>query len=171
MMTTYDFSFKPLEEKDLDQLCQWLKKPHVKEWWDENLSDEQSKAKYRKRINDHFVMIFMVSLNDKPLGVVQHYFVSTVSDGLWPDEGEGTVGIDVLIGEKDNINHGVGTELLNQYIKKLFADSAIKKVITDVNPANSRAIRCYEKVGFKHVKDVMTPDGYASLYELNKIIF
>jgi RimJ/RimL family protein N-acetyltransferase len=167
-MTVNDFSFKPLEEKDLDQLCLWLNKPHIKEWWDESLTEAETKAKYSKRIRDDFVHLYIVSMNGKPLGVVQHYDVSKIGGGLWPDEDEGTVGIDLFIGETEKIERGIGTEMVKAFLTKLFADSEIKKIITDVNPLNSRAIRVYEKVGFNYVKDVATPDGTASLFAIIK---
>lgn len=36
-----EFSFKPLQESDLNLLCHWLGEPHVKEWWDDHLTDEE----------------------------------------------------------------------------------------------------------------------------------
>ncbi len=41
----------------------------------------------------------------------------------------------------------------------------IEKIIIDPTPDNKRAIRCYEKVGFKGIGEIETPDGTACLME------
>ena len=162
------FSFKPLQESDLNLLCKWLNEPHVKEWWDDHLTDEEIKSKYKKRIGDNVIVPFIVFLNDKPIGFIQYYHANKVGDEWWPNEVEGTIGIDQFIGEKDLINRGIGTKMIHAFIDYLFRDSDIKKIITDVDPKNLRAFRCYEKVGFMFVKEIMTPDGLAYLMNLEK---
>jgi RimJ/RimL family protein N-acetyltransferase len=52
---------------------------------------------------------------------------------------------------------------VQSYVDRLFADPAVTKVQTDPDPANARAIRCYEKAGFIRVAEVDTPDGRALL--------
>ena len=40
-MKSSAISFKPLQEDDLELLCKWLDKPHVKEWWNDGLSHDE----------------------------------------------------------------------------------------------------------------------------------
>ncbi len=162
-LETMVFAFKPLQDTDLNLLCNWLNEPHVKEWWDDKLTNEEIKSKYKKRIGDSIVVPFIVLLNDKPIGFIQYYQADKVGDGWWPDAIEGTIGIDQFIGEKDLINRGIGTKMIRAFIEYLYLKSNVNKIITDVDPKNVRAIRCYEKVGFKFVKEIMTPDGLAYL--------
>ena len=54
------------------------------------------------------------------------------------------------------------------FIDLLFENPNIKKIITDVDPNNHRAIRCYEKAKLVFVKELMTPDGLAYLMEIKK---
>lgn len=162
------FTFKPLQEPDLNLLCHWLNEPHVKEWWDDHLTDEAIKSKYKKRIGDTIVVPFIVLLNDKPIGFIQYYYANKVGDGWWPNEVEETIGIDQFIGEKNLINRGIGTKMLHTFVDGLSRNYNIKKFITDVAPKNLRAIRCYEKVGFVFAKKIMTPDGLAYLMILEK---
>ena len=159
-------TFKPLQETDLDLLCQWLDQPHVKEWWSDGLTHEEIKEKYRQRIGGTIVVPFVAYLDDKPIGFIQYYHASKVGDGWWQDEVDGTVGIDQFIGEADYINRGYGTQMICAFNKMLFENNAINKIITDVDPKNKRAIRCYEKAGFTFVKELMTPDGLAYLMQL-----
>lgn len=108
-------------------------------------------------------MPFIIWIEDKPIGFIQYYHAAQVGDGWWPDEVAGTVGIDQFIGEEDYINKGYGTRMIQAFIQQLFENPGIKKIITDVDPSNVRAVRCYEKTGFKFVKQLMTPDGLANL--------
>src|SRR5437870_3615430 len=139
-MKSSTISFKPLQEDDLELLCKWLDKPHVKEWWNDGLSHDEIKEKYRKRIGDITVVPFIAYLENCPIGFIQYYHADKVGYGWWPDEIEGTVGIDQFIGEENYINRGYGREMICAFGKKLFENTAIKKIITDVNPANIRAI-------------------------------
>lgn len=159
------FTFKLLQENDLELICTWLDRPHVKEWWNDGLTHDEIKNKYRKRLSDTIVISYIVYMDNKPIGFIQYYHADKVGDSWWPDETEGTVGIDQYIGEEKFINRGYGTQMISTFKEKLFENPAIKKIIVDVDPNNKRALRCYEKTGFKFVKELMTPDGIAYLLE------
>ncbi len=161
--------FLPLEESHLNQLCLWLNKPHVKTWWDDHLTDDEIKKKYGSRIGDNCIVPFLVYLDQLPLGFIQYYQADKVGGGWWPEAKEGTVGIDQFIGDEAYLNRGFGTALISAFVEKLFSQKGIQKIIVDVDPDNHRAIRCYEKCGFQFVKEVMTPDGRAYLYEINNV--
>lgn len=161
-------SFQSLNEEHLDLLCIWLQKPHVKEWWNDGLTDEEIKAKHRKRIGDSIVVPYIVYLDHQPIGFIQYYFASKVGGGWWPNEKDSTVGIDQFIGEENYVNRGLGTEMVATFIKKLFENPMIEKIITEADPKNIRAKRCYVKAGFQFVKEIMTPDGLSELYEINR---
>ncbi len=158
-------SFKPLAVTDLELLVNWLNKPHVKAWWDDNLTAEQIREKYRGRMGDQTTYGFIIYFNEKPLGFIQYYYANRVGEGWWPEEVEGTVGIDQYIGEEAYINRGYGSLIIKTFVTKLLDHPRIKKIIVDVDPNNLRAIRCYEKVGFKLIKPIQTPDGLALLME------
>ncbi len=159
-------TFQPLTKKHLKLLITWFDKSHVKEWWSDALAPEQIKEKYGTRIGDKIVQPFIVYLREIPIGFIQYYYADKVGDDWWPDATPGIVGIDQFIGDENYINKGYGTQLIGQFVKKLFNDSAITKIITDVDPKNQRAIRCYQKVGFKIVKEIDTPEGCAILMEI-----
>jgi RimJ/RimL family protein N-acetyltransferase len=162
-----EFYFKPLEESDLILLSHWLDKPHVKRWWPHSLTTSELQAKYRNRIGDNIVVPFIIYMQETPIGFIQYYLADKVGDGWWPDATAGTVGIDQFIGEEALLNQGHGTKMINEFIQQVLKPLAIEKIITDVDPTNLRAIRCYEKVGFKFASEVITPDGPAYLMILN----
>lgn len=162
------FTFKPLTTTDLDLLCRWFEKPHVLEWWNDRLTPEQIKEKYGKRIGDNVVCPYIVYLNDKPIALIQYYWASKVGDGWWPNEDASTVGVDQFIGEEDYINKGFGTLMMKEFIQFLFQNPLIKKIITEADPNNLRAKRCYEKAGFQETDVIDTPDGKSILMVITK---
>lgn len=71
-----------------------------------------------------------------------------------------TVGI--MIGDKDFWGKGYGTDAMKVLIKFIFDDMNIRKIKLNTFSFNSRAIKCYEKCGFKVegvLKDEIFKDG------------
>lgn len=61
-------------------------------------------------------------------------------------------GIDQFIGEKEYWNKGIGTLLVTSMVQFLFQQEKADKVVMDPQARNKRALKCYEKCGFKKVK-------------------
>ncbi len=55
--------------------------------------------------------------------------------------------------------------MVRAFVEKLFEDPTTTRVQTDPSPTNPRAIRCYEKAGFRRVGEVDTPDGAALAHD------
>ncbi len=60
-------------------------------------------------------------------------------------------GVDLFIGEVDLWNRGVGTRALSALCRHLFQVGATR-IVVDPQAWNTRAIRCYEKCGFRQVR-------------------
>ncbi len=73
--------------------------------------------------------------------------------------------MDLFIAEEDLLNKGYGTQIVQKFSDRLLADKA-KKVLIDPSADNKRAIRCYEKAGFKQVR--IAHDGTAECLILEK---
>ncbi len=65
---------------------------------------------------------------------------------------ESVYGIDQFIGEVSCWNHGLGTRSVSLVLRYLFQTKGAGKVHLDPQVTNLRAIRCYEKCGFRKVK-------------------
>jgi len=77
-----------------------------------------------------------------------------------------TRGIDQFIGEGDMVGRGHGSAFIRAFTDTLLA-AGTPRVITDPDPANARAIRAYEKAGFRKQHEVDTPDGRSLLMVRN----
>ena len=161
-----EIRLQPLTVDDLDLLLQWFNQPHVKQWW--YLSEKEIDKEYRlNRLEKQDVFGFIVYFRDKPIAFTQYYYANSADEGWWEKETDpGTVGIDQFIADENYLGRGLGTAILKQLIYIIFANPVHKKIILDVHADNHRAIRCYEKVGFRFVETTMTPDGLANMMVL-----
>jgi aminoglycoside 6'-N-acetyltransferase Ib len=172
-MTNYplQFDFTPVTESDLQLLFEWLNRPHVMDWWNGRTSFTEVRDKYLPRLGlDSSVNPYIARLNGIPVGFIQSYVVmAQQASGWWPDETDpGAVGINQFLADAENLGKGIGTAMVIQFVEFLFRDSAVTKIQTDPAPPNLRAIRCYEKVGFRKVDIVDTPDGSALLMVIER---
>src|SRR5207302_8394571 len=74
-------------------------------------------------------------------------------------ESDGTMGIDLFLGEERFLNRGIGTQVLQSFLQQMIEHHDPPYFIIDPDPENARAIRCYEKVGFRHYDTMRTEEG------------
>ncbi len=123
-------------------LLAWLSKEHVKQWWDDGEDTLEKVARnYGEEEEglERFILVEAEEGAEKPIGYFQHY--------LTPD---GSIGIDQFIGEEDYINRSVGTKAIRIFVEMIMREHQPASIILDPSPDNKRAIRCYEKVGFRY---------------------
>ena len=153
-MATAQYAFRPLSADDLPLIERWLKVPHVAEWWHE----ERQLERIRANIGDPKIEALLVHADDRPIGYLQCYDPHAETDHPYRTQPAGTRGIDQFIGEADMIDRGHGSALTRVFVERLFAGGA-PRVITDPNPVNKRAVRAYEKAGFRGEGLIDTPWG------------
>jgi AacA4 family aminoglycoside N(6')-acetyltransferase len=155
-----------MTEQDIPMLHDWLNRPHIVEWWggEENRpSLAQTAAEYTPSVMaQDRVTPYIAMLGDRPIGYAQSYVALGSGDGWWEEETDpGVRGIDQSLADPDLLGKGLGTKLVTALVNLLFSDPAVTAIQTDPAPHNLRAIRCYEKAGFRQIKTVLTPDGPA----------
>ncbi|MEO7457309.1 MAG: GNAT family N-acetyltransferase [Gemmatimonadaceae bacterium] len=151
---------------DLPTLNEWLGRPHVAEWWGAQQSLEEVEADYAPSIaNPTNHASYIALLGDEPVGFIQSYVpVAFHAEGWWLDEHDpGVRGTDQFLANAGQLGQGVGSAMLRAFVARLFADPAVSRIQTDPAPDNARAIRSYEKAGFRPAREVMTLDGPALL--------
>lgn len=167
-------TFRPLREADLPLLTNWLGRGHVREWWSGNESApdiEYTRTKYLPRMDEtSSARAYIAMLEDEPIGFIQSYVALGCGDGWWEEETDpGVRGIDQFLCDSGRLGQGLGTRMVNAFVQRLLAEPGVTKVQTDPDPANARAVRCYEKAGFRPVRRLNTPDGPALLMVVEKI--
>jgi RimJ/RimL family protein N-acetyltransferase len=158
------FAFRPLRHEDLPLLHEWLNRTHVAEWWDDRLSREDVEEDFGREIGSPVVRHYLAYVEGEPVGFIQDYTVMAASADWWPDETDpGARGIDQFLANEHQLGQGLGSRMVREFVARLFTDPGVTKVQTDPSPDNERAIRAYEKAGFRRVRVVDTPDGPALL--------
>jgi RimJ/RimL family protein N-acetyltransferase len=160
-----NIAFRALTTADLPTLHEWLTRPHVREWWDDPSTWDEVVAEYGPVISgEDSTRAYIAMLDGEPIGFIQSYVVVDSPDGWWTDErNPGVRGIDQFLANAHQLNRGLGTSMVRAFVEHVFEDPAVTHIQTDPSPDNARAIRCYEKAGFRPVGPVVTPDGPALL--------
>lgn len=165
-------SFRPMLEADLPLLHEWIQRPHVAEWWGGGVGGSlgDTRRKYLPRLEpDSPVKCYIALLGGDPLGFIQSYVAVACGDGWWADETDpGVLGIDQFLADGSKLGRGLGSQLVTAFVRNLFHDPNVTKVQADPDPRNARAIRCYEKAGFRPLGEVTTPDGIALLMAIER---
>jgi RimJ/RimL family protein N-acetyltransferase len=156
-------NFRQLEERDVPTVAEWLTRPHVAEWWGDAADFEEDYAPVIA--GDSPTKAFIASAGIEPVGFIQSYRATDCHDeGWWLDERDpGVHGIDQFLADGARLGQGLGTAMISAFVARLFRDPAVTRVQTDPSPLNARAIRCYEKCGFRRHGEIVTLDGPASL--------
>ena len=152
------YQFRTMVADDLPQVRRWLETPHVAAWWHdpadqfELVSADLSHPGMRQ---------FIVMSSERPFAYLQCYDLSDWNTGFG-EQPVGTRGVDQFIGEAEMIGRGHGSAFIRAFIGDLLTNG-VPRIVTDPDPNNGRAIRAYEKAGFRKDRLVDTPDGRALL--------
>ncbi|HWK63901.1 MAG TPA: GNAT family N-acetyltransferase [Rhizobiaceae bacterium] len=144
-MASIRYDFRAVTENDLPMLGAWIAAPHAAAWWGD---PEEEIAEIRQHIDSVSVEPIIVELDGKPIAYLQAYDPHLEDDHPYQDQPFGTIGLDLTIGDAELVGIGHGSALLRQFVGELFAEGT-PRVIIDPDPTNARAIRAYEKAGFR----------------------
>ena len=131
-------TLRPLEVADAPRLAELAAHPDVARWWPD-LGEAELVEKADGRADSTG---FAVVLDGEPIGLVQYYEED--------DPQYRHAGIDVFVGEPWH-GQGLGTDAVRTLARHLVEDRGHQRLIIDPSAENERAIRSYEKVGFRRV--------------------
>jgi aminoglycoside 6'-N-acetyltransferase len=156
---TVRYVFRPVTSRDMPLLARWLAEPHVAEWWGD---PDKEIAEIRGHMDSISVEPLIAELDGRPIAYLQSYDPHLEDDHPYNDQPFGTFGVDLTIGVPELVGKGHGSAMLRQFVEELF-DEGTPRVVIDPDPANGRAIRAYEKAGFRKVDERMSLYGPAVL--------
>ncbi len=161
-MSKKNIAFRPITEADTENILRWRNSDLVVPFF--NYQKEVTKE-------DHFCWI-----EEKVKTGEVYQFI--IHDGLI-DADVGTVYIQnidrinskaeygIFIGEREALGHGIGTTAAKFMIDFAFNELKLHRIYLQVHSDNERAIRSYEKAGFKQearlVDDVFVNGDYCDL--------
>jgi aminoglycoside 6'-N-acetyltransferase len=142
-------TLRPYDRTDLPALLRLVNDPAVAEWW--GTYDE---AALHDELTDERLTVWTIVVDGSPAGVVE------VTEEQEPDYRH--VSLDIFLSAGLH-GRGLGAEALRTALRHLFEDRGHHRATIDPAVENERAIRSYERVGFKPVGTVRraerAPDG------------
>ncbi len=86
-----------------------------------------------------------------PIGYLQYYPV--LDPGAYAlESADRTMGMDLFLGEPDLWGKGLGTRVIRLAMGMIFERGDVDRLVIDPHADNARAVRAYEKSGFRKVK-------------------
>jgi aminoglycoside 6'-N-acetyltransferase len=129
------------EERDLALLAGWFADPaFVEHWGAIPLTREQVAVKYAGRRRPR-VESFVVLAGEQPVGYAQYWSAPTAGEG----------GLDVVLIPEAR-GRGYGPRVAETLVAHLLGERGWTRVTVDPVVTNPRAVRAWEKAGFRPVR-------------------
>ncbi len=170
-MASAQYQFDPMTADDLPLMRQWLEMPHIREWWGE--PDTELGYICDMIEGRDTTRPFIFSVDGEPIGYIQYWFIGHHQNATWiadhpwlaelPADG---IGVDLSIGDPGKLAQGIGSAALRAFAEHLVRQGH-RTIIIDPDPANGRAVRAYEKAGFRAIPRLLsrTADALIMQYE------
>lgn len=150
--------FRPVAADDLLLLEQWMDTPHWRQWWGD---PEEELGFIRDMIEGRdTTKPFLFLVDGRPVGYIQYWFIGHHQNEKWVKDNpwlmalpSDAIGVDLSIGEAENLSRGIGTAVLRAFVAMLRSEG-FANIIIDPDPANGRAVRAYEKAGFRPIPEL-----------------
>lgn len=140
-----DYTLRPAEECDLDQLLYWRNSPHVREnmYTDHLITMDEHRRWFANLQHEHHSKTLVFEIKQKPIGIVNIRYhesksVSTCNWGFYIGEHESPPGVSTIMGY-------LGLEYI-------FKNSDTEEVIGEVLAFNYKSIAYHKRLGFSIIK-------------------
>ena len=130
---------RDLEPGDLDVITEIHAAPTVIRWWPDYDRARVEREMFGSDEDEHW---FAIDLHGRTIGLIGYY-----------EENEFEyrhAGMDLTL-HPDFHDQGFGTDAVRTMARWLISERGHHRLIIDPDVENARAVRCYEKVGFKPV--------------------
>lgn len=151
-------SFRPMKKDDLALMLKWLTDERILEFYDgrdKKNTWETICAHYTEQWADELYRV-IIEYDAMPIGYAQIYRIQgeLFDEYHYRKTDEKIYAMDQFIGEPEYWNKGIGTEYCRIICQYLQAEMGADGVILDPRKNNPRAIRAYQKAGFRIIREL-----------------
>jgi len=141
---------RPLQRADVDALAIWqpFADPLLARYNVPDKSAEERDDWYALRTGDPARREFALEASGQVVGRIS----------LRDMVGHGAARLGISVGA-EFVNQGLGAEALSGFLDWYFGEGGFSIMALDVSASNRRAVQVYQKLGFRHVRDVYRPVG------------
>jgi len=134
---------RAIEREDLPTFVRWFNDPEVRQYLAMYMpmSMAEEEKWFERQLEDQDSQIFAIETGD---GV--HIGNCGLHDFDWKNR---RAALGIAIGEKEYWGKGYGSDAVRTLLGFAFGEMNLHRIQLEVHDFNSRAIRCYEKCGFK----------------------
>ncbi|MDR1629223.1 MAG: acetyltransferase [Oscillospiraceae bacterium] len=132
-------ALRPLEDKDIPLLNEWLHKPYILKWYE----DPKAWMDEMEQRNGAFSFIrhFMVTDEATPVGFCQYYDCCDAGEDWYSAAVPGEMfSIDYLIGEERYLGRGCGKQIIRLLLEEVRGHTHAKEVV--VQPEEENGASC-----------------------------
>lgn len=137
---------RPATSADWPLIREWLRRSDIQEWWGPASATE---AEVNIALNSAQAICRIIEADQQAVGYAHAVDATLWGDNL-PDELEpGTWDLDLFVASEAHRGRGVGQVALAALAEEVFATTLAIAVCVFPSVRNERAVRAYEKAGFR----------------------
>jgi len=135
-------NLRPFERSDYNTVLQWSNDKLLSYYWGRELpsSIEECKDRYMQKT---YLLKKIFAIEDKKGQLLGEIELSHISWKIKRAE------LSIYIGDRSFWGKGYGSDALGTFLEYIFNEKGFNSIYLKVYEQNSRAIKCYEKCGFR----------------------
>ena len=141
-----DVRLRPATRADFEMIRRWLGRPDIQEWWGPIAATE---AEVNIALSSAFAICRIIEAGGNPVGYAHAVDATIWGESLPQDLDPGTWDLDLFVADEAHRGKGVGQVALKLLRDEVFATTLAVAVCVFPSVKNERAVRAYEKAGFR----------------------
>jgi aminoglycoside 6'-N-acetyltransferase len=137
---------RPATRADWDLIRSWLGRPDIQDWWGPVSATE---AEVNMALGSRHALCRIIEVRDEPVGYAHAVDATLWGEDLPQDLAPGTWDLDLFIASEEHRGRGAGQAALALLKDEVFASTLAVAVCVFPSVRNERAVRAYEKAGFR----------------------
>ncbi len=137
---------RPARRADWDLIRGWLARSDIEAWWGPRNATE---AEVNIALNSGHALCRIIEAGGVAVGYAHAVDATMWGDELPQDLAPGTWDLDLFIASEEHRGRGVGQAALSQLKDEVFGTTLATAVCVFPSIRNERAVRAYERAGFR----------------------